>query len=108
MGKKDSKENVPRLKVNVKRTNEQTEDKGQSKSKQTTRESLKTLYMTRVRVCVCVWVYVYIYLICTLSSISMFQWRLSMTIKIYEYIRVYTHNLLLILHTFTLYVCILE
>jgi hypothetical protein len=53
MGKKDSKEMVPRLKVSVKRTNEQTEDKKQSESKHTTRESLETLYMIRIRVCGC-------------------------------------------------------
>jgi hypothetical protein len=65
---------VPRIKVSVKRTNEQTEDKRQSKSTQTTRGSAETFYMIRVRVCVCVCVCVYVCLctyiyirICTLQ-----------------------------------------
>jgi hypothetical protein len=91
--------------VNVKRTNEQSEDRGQSKSKQTTRESLKTLrvYMIRVRVCVCVCVDVCVCISYALSSsISTFQWRVStmINIYIYIYIYVYIHNLLPILQAF--------
>jgi hypothetical protein len=41
--KRRSRKEVPRLKVSVKRKNEQTEDKRQSKSKQTKRESLESL-----------------------------------------------------------------